>query len=55
MPERIAQSLKRLHDGPRFLTDFNMFRLTEFYLDICRQDVLYPGWLPGTHASRAAD
>ncbi len=37
MPARIAQSLKMLHCGPRFLTDFNMFRLTEFYLRICRQ------------------
>jgi thiamine kinase-like enzyme len=34
MPARIAQSLKMLHAGPRFLTDFNMFRLTEFYLKI---------------------
>jgi len=43
MPERIARSLKMLHAGPRFLTDFNMFRLTEFYLDICRQyDVRIP-------------
>jgi thiamine kinase-like enzyme len=32
MPARIAQSLRRLHAGPRFLTDFNMFRLVEFYL-----------------------
>ncbi len=32
MPARIARSLKMLHAGPRFLTDFNMFRLTEFYL-----------------------
>lgn len=34
MPTRIAQSLKMLHAGPRFLTDFNMFRLTEFYLKV---------------------
>jgi thiamine kinase-like enzyme len=34
MPSRIAQALKMLHAGPRFLTDFNMFRLVEFYLDI---------------------
>jgi thiamine kinase-like enzyme len=32
MPRRIAASLKCLHNGPRFLTDFNMFRLTEYYL-----------------------
>src|SRR3989304_4944860 len=25
MPTRIARSLKKLHAGPRFLTDFNMF------------------------------
>jgi len=35
MPSRIAASIKMLHAGPRFLTDFNMFRLTEFYLKIC--------------------
>jgi thiamine kinase-like enzyme len=34
MPTRVAQSLKLLHAGPRFLTDFNMFRLTEYYLKI---------------------
>jgi thiamine kinase-like enzyme len=34
MPGRIARSLKMLHAGPRFLTDFNMFRLVEFYVDI---------------------
>jgi thiamine kinase-like enzyme len=37
MPTRITQAIKRLHAGPRFLTDFNMFRLTEYYLDICKQ------------------
>lgn len=36
MPARMAQSIKKLHAGPRFLTDFNMFRLTEYYLKICR-------------------
>lgn len=34
MPKRIAHSLKLLHQGPRFYTDFNMFRLTEYYLKI---------------------
>ena len=34
MPTRIARSLKMLHAGPRFLTDFNMFGLTEFYLKV---------------------
>ena len=37
MPTRIAQSIKRLHSGPRFLTDFNMFRLTEYYLNLCKE------------------
>ena len=32
MPSRIAASLRKLHAGPRFLTNFNMFRLIEFYL-----------------------
>ena len=27
-PSRMAQSIKRLHAGPRFYSDFNMFRLT---------------------------
>lgn len=44
MPSRIAHSLKRLHAGPRFLTDFNMFRLTEFYLKIAGEhEVRIPG------------
>lgn len=34
MPTRIAQALKQLHAGPRFKQDFNMFRLTEFYLQV---------------------
>jgi thiamine kinase-like enzyme len=35
MPTRMAQALKRLHAGPRFYSDFNMFRLTEYYLKLC--------------------
>ena len=47
MPGRIARSIKMLHAGPRFLIDFNMFRLTEFYLDICKQyDVTIPDRYP---------
>jgi thiamine kinase-like enzyme len=51
MPQRIADSLNKLHAGPRFLTDFNMFRLTEYYLDICEQQAVkiphgYPQRLP---------
>lgn len=34
MPTRIARSLRKLHAGPRFLQDFNMFRLTEFYVGV---------------------
>jgi thiamine kinase-like enzyme len=37
MPTRMAQSIKRLHSGPRFFSDFNMFRLTEYYLAICKE------------------
>jgi len=36
MPTQMAQTIKKLHAGPRFLTDFNMFSLTEYYLKICR-------------------
>jgi thiamine kinase-like enzyme len=35
MASRIASSLRRLHAGPRFLKDFDMFRLTERYLRVC--------------------
>jgi thiamine kinase-like enzyme len=35
MPTRMAQAIKQLHAGPRFLTDFNMFRLSEYYLKLC--------------------
>jgi thiamine kinase-like enzyme len=34
MAERMASSFKRLHASPRFLKDFNMFRLIEEYLRI---------------------
>ena len=33
-PARIAEALRRLHAGPRFRDDFDMFRLTEYYLRI---------------------
>ena len=32
MPSRIAQTLRRLHAGPAFRDDFDMFRLSERYL-----------------------
>jgi thiamine kinase-like enzyme len=34
MPARIAASLQRLHAGTRFRDDFNMFRLSEYYLRV---------------------
>lgn len=40
MPTRIAHALKELHAGPRFLHDFNMFRLTEFYLRVADEDAV---------------
>jgi thiamine kinase-like enzyme len=37
MAARIAESLRRLHAGPRFHHDFDMFRLVEYYLGIVEQ------------------
>jgi thiamine kinase-like enzyme len=34
MPERIADVLRRLHAGPRFRDEFDMFRLSERYLHV---------------------
>jgi len=43
MPARMAQAIRKLHAGPRFLTDFNMFRLTEYYLQLCSErDIKIP-------------
>ena len=43
MPTRMAQAIKKLNAGPRFLLDFNMFRLTEYYLGLCRErDIKIP-------------
>jgi thiamine kinase-like enzyme len=43
MPTRMAQAIKQLNEGPRFLLDFNMFRLTEYYLSLCRdRDIKIP-------------
>ena len=33
-PARIAASLRKLHAGPRFHEDFDMFRLAEYYLAV---------------------
>jgi thiamine kinase-like enzyme len=44
MPGRVAQSLRRLHAGPRFHQDFDMFRLVEQYLATAADhDVTIPG------------
>ena len=37
MARRMAASIRDLHAGPRFLRDFDMFRLTERYLAICNR------------------
>jgi thiamine kinase-like enzyme len=47
MPTRMAQTIKKLNQGPRFLTDFNMFRLTEYYLSVCKErDIRVPDGYP---------
>ncbi len=51
MPAQIAMAIKRLHSGPRFLSDFNMFRLTDYYLENCKKYAIpipdgYPARLP---------
>ena len=42
MPARIAASLHRLHAGPPFLKDFDMFRITESYLESRRSERTMP-------------
>jgi thiamine kinase-like enzyme len=43
MAKRMAASFRRLHGAPRFLRDFNMFRLIENYLEIVEtHDVAIP-------------
>ena len=49
---RIADALRGLHGGPRFLTDFNMFRLTEFYLRVVRERTIQ---IPDGYLERAPD
>jgi Predicted choline kinase involved in LPS biosynthesis len=51
MALRMASSFRRLHDSPRFLKDFNMFRLIEYYLGIVEEHHVtipdgYQDWLP---------
>jgi thiamine kinase-like enzyme len=48
MPTRVAEALRRLHAGPRFRDDFDMFRLSERYLDLVdERDIPIP---PGYRA-----
>lgn len=47
-PTRMAQSLRRLHAGPRFLHDFDMFRLIEQYLRTAAERQVP---LPGDYAA----
>lgn len=51
MAARMATSFRRLHGSPRFLEDFNMFRLIEYYLGIVEQHQVtipegYREWRP---------
>jgi thiamine kinase-like enzyme len=51
MAARMAASFHRLHSAPRFLKDFNMFRLIEHYLGIVDEHQVtipdgYREWLP---------
>ncbi len=39
MPSRVAEVLRRLHAGPRFRDDFDMFRTTEAYLRVVDERV----------------
>lgn len=36
-PRRIAEATRRLHAGPAFVGEFDMFRIQEGYLRICRE------------------
>jgi thiamine kinase-like enzyme len=51
MAQRMADSFRRLHGAPRFLQEFNMFRLIEYYLRIVDERAVtipddYRDWLP---------
>ena len=50
MAARMASSFRRLHGAPRFMKDFNMFRLIDYYLGIVDQHQVaipdgYRDWL----------
>lgn len=52
MPALAARAIRSLHQGPRFLTDFNMFRLTEYYLRLCEErDIPIPEGYPARLAT----
>ena len=47
MPARLARTLRLLHDGPRFLHDFDMFRLIDTYVAVAAtRDILLPPRYP---------
>jgi thiamine kinase-like enzyme len=59
MARRMAESFRRLHSAPRFLQDFDMFRLIERYLTIVdEQGVTIPAdyrdWLPAVSRVESA-
>lgn len=54
MVARMATSLQRLHGGPRFRKDFNMFRLVEYYLRIVDEHAMripagFTDYMPTVH------
>ena len=61
IPTRLAETLRRLHVGPRFRDDFDMFRLSERYLALVdERDIAIPAGyrehltqLPGIEAALA--
>lgn len=59
MAGRMAESFRRLHSAPRFLHDFDMFRLVEYYLGIVDEHGVtipdkYRDWLPAVARIEAA-
>ena len=56
-PTRMAEAIKKLHEGPRFLLDFNMFRLAEYYLSLCHdRDIKIPdGYLDRVPAIKSIE
>jgi thiamine kinase-like enzyme len=52
MPERVARSLRRLHAGPRFRDDFDMFRLAAAYLRLCDERAIR---IPDGYRDRLSD